>query len=933
MADSDSIEQDSTPTPFISRMLIGRFLAVGLFVALGTFAVIQSISGSKEDPHAGHDHEAVAELEVEPQEKQAVFSTSVKPVASTHSRSLADNPSSNKPSINKPSVSFGGSSKVIKPSVVVTPAQPAFSATANGSSSSSPNKLTRPTSGFSIGNQPKSPTVSTASKPSTLRPSSSQGGFGVVQQGSDASAKTAAAKPPERLAQAGSGGFAPEIGSAGFGATTSSRRSPTTFGDSVNSGAKSAAQSAAQATRKSFGDLRSSVNAGAGALLAATKQTVEDTADAGANVAADLTNKASTAISNPFGRPAATTQPAGQLPKPTLAQPTTSTSAVLRPVQSAADNSGNTGSLRSFADRRSPANASSSASAEDSPTKSPFSNSRRSNAQNPFGNASTKGNASAMGTASAGVNTSATTAKPQRTRSTTLTPPTRPAIESRGSSSPALAMQRNASAGGSPSTQLNARLASSVSTRALNTPGDRRLEGVQAPALTIEKVSPREIQVNQSADFEIKVRNVGRVVANDVMVVDRVPSGTEFIGASPEPTKLDRSGDVQWSIGTIEPGQEKRIRFQLRPTQPGEIGSVAHVLFATQASMRTVVTKPVLDIVHSARPRVLIGDNVIFDVIVENKGDGPATDVFIQEEVPEQLEYQEGFRQLEYPVGTLMPGQKRKIQLALRAEKVGEFRNVVFVTGKGGLEAKHEIDVEVIAPEIRVTSAGPSRRFLQRQATHRFTIENRGTAEANNVNLMARLPGGLRYVSSDNRGRYDSNSHAVYWKMPSLKDGVAGTVELTTVPVEVGQQNIKFEANADLRLTAQTTQEMAVEHLVDVYFEIDDVVDPIEVGTDTTYRLRILNQGTKVASNVQLQVEFPRGLEPTSVDGDLRHQIQGQQVAFEPISSLPPGQEVQLSIRARGNAPGDHRVIASIRSDGREVEVSKEDTTRVYSDR
>ena len=84
---------------------------------------------------------------------------------------------------------------------------------------------------------------------------------------------------------------------------------------------------------------------------------------------------------------------------------------------------------------------------------------------------------------------------------------------------------------------------------------------------------------------------------------------------------------------------------------------------------------------------------------------------------------------------------------------------------------------------------------------------------------------------------------------------------------------------------------------------------------------------------MQLQVEFPRGLQPTSVDGDLRSQIQGQQVKFEPISNLPPGQQVLLSIDARGGAPGDHRVVASIRSDGREVEISKEETTRVYSDR
>ncbi len=952
MADSDSIEQDSEPTPFLSRALIGRFLAVGLFLALGTFAVIQSISGGDEDPHADHDHPAVTESENQPEAKPVAFVAAVKP----SSTSTTNSP------VPKPSVNFGGTNKVIKPAVVVTPSSSPFSKTGSNPVSkpvNTPAKIARPTSGFSIGSQsqPKPRVASSFNKPSTLSPSASQG-FGVIQRSAATTPSAAITKPgpqtrpavtpkpPERLAQANSSGFAPKISSIGFGnPATSASRPSTNFGDSVNSVAKSAAA----ATSKSFGDLRSSVNSGAGALLAATKKTVDGAANAGTNAAVDLTKKTSSTLSNSFdqsnsfGRSGSTARTSGQASSPSFGKSDltpqgsssvapSNPSAVLRPVQSSTSNNGG---LRSFADRRSGAPTTPPATTKPGPTRS-FSNSSRPVQSRPFGSAATtatrpqtaRPQAARPQTARPQAALSQAT-RPLTNRPSSLASSARPALETTRSSSPRLPAQRNVSS----STQLNAQLASSLSAPILNTPGDRKLEGVQAPSLTIEKVSPREIQVNQSADFEIKVRNVGRVVANDVMVVDRVPSGTEFIGASPEPSKLDRGGDVQWTLGSIEPGQEKRIRFQLRPTQPGEIGSVAHVLFATQASMRTVVTKPVLDIVHSTRPRVLIGDNVVFEVIVENKGDGPATDVIVQEEVPDQLEYQEGFRQLEYEVGTLMPGQKRKIQLALRADKVGPFRNVVFVSGKGGLEAKHEIDVEVIAPEIKVTSDGPSRRFLQRQATHQFTIENRGTAEASNVNLIARLPSGVRYVSSDNRGRYDSNSHAVYWKMPSLKDGVAGTVELTTVPVEVGRQDIKFQANADLRLTAETTQEMSVEHLVDVHFEIDDVVDPIEVGTDTTYRLRILNQGTKVAGNVQLQVEFPRGLSPTDVDGDLRHQIQGQQVAFEPISSLPPGREVQLSIRARGNAPGDHRIIASIRSDGREVEVSKEETTRVYSDR
>jgi len=308
---------------------------------------------------------------------------------------------------------------------------------------------------------------------------------------------------------------------------------------------------------------------------------------------------------------------------------------------------------------------------------------------------------------------------------------------------------RSGSSNRSPVTQL----ASSV--KALGTPGERRLEGVQAPSLTIEKVSPREIQVDQAADFEIRVRNVGRVAADNVMVIDRVPQGTEFLGAEPAPAGGRNGSGLQWDIGTLSPGQEKRIRYQLKPNQPGEIGSVAQVVFATAASMRTVVTKPVLSIEHDTTPKVLMGDNFVFDVIVENQGDGAAADVIISEEVPSQLEYQAGFRQLEYEVGTLMPGQKKKLRLALRAGKVGKFRNVMFATGKGGLEAKHGLDLEVVAPEIHVKCEGPKKRYLQRKALHQFTIENRGTAKATNVGLVARLPSGLRYVSADNRGRYD----------------------------------------------------------------------------------------------------------------------------------------------------------------------------------
>ena len=469
----------------------------------------------------------------------------------------------------------------------------------------------------------------------------------------------------------------------------------------------------------------------------------------------------------------------------------------------------------------------------------------------------------------------------------------------------------------------------------MSTPGDRVLEGMQAPSLTIEKIAPREIQVNQEAEFQTIVRNVGRVVAEQVTIHDRVPAGAVFVSADPQParTGVGGTGNIQWALGELRPGQEKRVTFKLKPTRQGEIGSVARLAFETKASMRTLVTKPVLKITHTTNPKVLIGDRVILDVLVENKGDGACNDVVIEENVPNQLEYSEGYRHLEYPIGNLAPGQSRRVQLSLRAAQIGHLNNVVMASAHGDIKAQHALKMEVIAPQLKTTADGPTRRYINREATHHFTVENRGTAPATNVELIARMPSGLRFVSADKQGKYDPNSHAVYWSLSELRPGPTGKVQMKSVPTEPGEQPIKFEAIADLNQKTSSETKMVVEHLTDVYFEIDDVVDPIEVGSATAYRIRVVNQGTNSASNVQLQVDFPAGIKPTSVDGNLPNEMRTQTVVFAPISSLNPGDEVKIVVNGEGKSPGDHRVAVQLKTDGRVTNVSKEETTKVYNDR
>lgn len=473
-----------------------------------------------------------------------------------------------------------------------------------------------------------------------------------------------------------------------------------------------------------------------------------------------------------------------------------------------------------------------------------------------------------------------------------------------------------------------------MAVRTLPTPGESSLEGVQTPSLAIEKIAPREIQLNQPANFRIVVRNVGRIPASEVRVFDRIPEGARLIRANPEP-EAGRSPDqgLAWWIGDLPPGQQRVIELELRPERPGEIGSVAQVTFATQASARTRVTRPELGIEHTAPSQVLLGSPVTLQITVRNNGDGPATNVIVQEQVPEQLRYNEGIRDLEYEIGTLAPGQSRSLALTLQSAAIGAFRNTVAVRGDGDLQASHETSIEVISPRLAVTSNGPNRRYLKRDATHQFSIQNTGTASATNLDLVAQLPRAVRFASANNQGQYDPGSHAVYWSLAELRATQTATVELVTQPVETGNVQIEFIARSDLEQRSTHSHPLLIEHLVDVHFELDDVTDHIETGTTTEYRVRIVNQGTMPANNVRLTAEFAPGMRPDSVAGGLRGEPRGQVVQFEPIANLNPGEEILASIVATGIAPGEHRVAVSLQSDGREINLSKEESTHVYSDR
>jgi len=482
----------------------------------------------------------------------------------------------------------------------------------------------------------------------------------------------------------------------------------------------------------------------------------------------------------------------------------------------------------------------------------------------------------------------------------------------------------------------------STATPGQGRPGPMQLEGLQTPQLAVEKRGPRDIQVGKPARYEILVRNLSSVVAQDVVLRDAVPYGTLLITTTPPASPAGSApntgqnaaatNELIWSLGVLPPGGEARVSMEVMPQIEGEIGSVASVSFRTDASIRSRATKPDLKLEASETQAVRIGGDVKLSLKVSNPGTGVATGVVLDGVLPEGVSHSAG-RELEFDVGQLRPGDSRTIDLVLSTTGPGVHTARFAARADGRLEVEQPVRIEVTAPTLELSAEMPSRRFLQRPATCVLTMVNAGTAPARAVELVAQLPPGMKFVRANHAGWYEERSHRVLWNLEELPPGENGTVEMVLMPVDLGPQKIVAAARSSDGPSDQAAHTVEVEGLAALVFEVTDSEDPIEVGGLTEYIVRIGNQGTKAASGVSLTATLLGDLEPVDAKGPAAHRVENLAVIFEPLAKLAPSEQAVFRVRVRGRREGDQRMQVQLSSDDHPSPITKEEITRVYADR
>ena len=448
------------------------------------------------------------------------------------------------------------------------------------------------------------------------------------------------------------------------------------------------------------------------------------------------------------------------------------------------------------------------------------------------------------------------------------------------------------------------------------------------PSVSVEWVKHGEINVDQECACDLVVKNSGKASARDVVVEAIFPASVRLTHANPEPALVD--DHLEWSIPELAAGEERTIHITMIPSQRGDLATTANVRFTGTAASVFKVAEPLLNVTTAAPAEVIIGDPLVQTVTITNPGTGIAQNIKIQVATPEGLAATRNDRST-IEIGALNPGESRTVRLSFTAIAGGEQTLEVAASADSGLSQTAEATVNVIAPSLAIAVEGPSLRYTGRDARYTLSITNEGQAATNNVRVTHRVPKGFKFLKADKGGTLDANTGSVTWSVGHLEPAQSVQLKVQLQATELGQFEHHVFASAEHGVTAKADTTTTVEGSASLALEIQDIDDPVEVGQETAYEIRISNTGSKAALNVGLTFELPSGVELLNVQSATQHLAKNGLILFNDLPELAPGKTALFRVHVRGATEGNQRVRARLTSESIEQELITEELTKFYA--
>jgi uncharacterized repeat protein (TIGR01451 family) len=450
---------------------------------------------------------------------------------------------------------------------------------------------------------------------------------------------------------------------------------------------------------------------------------------------------------------------------------------------------------------------------------------------------------------------------------------------------------------------------------------------IQAPLLTIEKRGPSSVTLGQPVRYEIIVHNVGTVAAQQVRVEDELPEKVRFLSGSPQP--IFQGGRVVWNLDEVPAGGAQRLQLDLEPGTSGEISSQTSLVLTIGS--QTQVTAPPLEVSITGPGRVAKDGQAHFEIHLNNRSNRRLTHLTLHAQLPPGLIHPMG-KNIEAEVGELAPGASKDIDLRVTAVQPGRHTLVARITAQDRQEASARASVFVGEPGLILLQPATTRIQLDHPGELTVEVANFHTRAIKNLSVTATLPDGVEFQGVNEGGTYRSGLRKVTWTLENLVPEQTRTLTISVKGKIPGQFVNTVVAQAPEGLKAQVQGKVVVEAMAQLTLKTSHRDEPLEVGHETVYEIRVGNQGNSPDGAVQILATVPEGMSAKSAEGPTAYRIQGQQVIFEPLTRIDSNSQVIFHVGVVAQTPGDRRFRVQMTSTNMREPITREDRTLVYKD-
>lgn len=467
-------------------------------------------------------------------------------------------------------------------------------------------------------------------------------------------------------------------------------------------------------------------------------------------------------------------------------------------------------------------------------------------------------------------------------------------------------------------------------------PSDDRSVITSSPLLDVETQGPQSIIVGQESAYRIRVYNRGGAAAEQVVFQIDLPSwvdvqppdvssGTTEI--LPNTNENNGTKVFRWKLDRIDSKVEDQLVLYLVPRERKAFSLKVHYDFKRPSAIAEIdVREPRLELSLDGPSKVLWGTEEVYRLRIRNVGNGDAESLRLT-----LLSSSDDSQNAEpFVLEMLKAGEEKTLEVKAWARQNDSLEINVIANGAYGLHAKTMRRVIVMRPELKIWVEAPELQFVGNNGEATIHIRNTGTAPAENLEIVASIPLGARFLACTESGAATPQNEVI-WTIDSLPIGEEFIAKMTCELKRPGACRFDVTAREQTGLIAKGNSSTQVEAIADLAMKLQNPQGPIEVGADAIYTITLTNRGTCAAEGVEVVIAFVDSLEPIAAEGFGGEVVASQgMLLFDKIPHLGPGQSMTLRARARAVAAGTHKMRAEVICESTGTHIAHEESNLFY---